>query len=79
MTRILKLPALDPASVTPRRGSTYPAPFGEAVEGRVKQALGDPLGLTGFGANLVRLEPGAWSSQRHRHSHDDEFVLVLEG
>ena len=79
MTRALKLPALDPMSVTPRRGSSYPAPFREPVEGRVKQALGDPLGLTDFGVNLVRLEPGAWSSQRHWHSHEDEFLLVLEG
>jgi uncharacterized cupin superfamily protein len=79
MTRALKLPALDPMSVTPRRGSSYPAPFREPVEGRVKQVLGDPLGLTDFGVNLVRLEPGAWSSQRHWHSHEDEFLLVLEG
>ncbi len=79
MTRALKLPALAPMSVTPRRGSSYPAPFREPVEGRVKQVLGDPLGLTDFGVNLVRLEPGAWSSQRHWHSHEDEFLLVLEG
>jgi len=79
MTRALKLPALDPMSVTSRRGSSYPAPFREPVEGRVKQALGDPLGLTDFGVNLVRLEPGAWSSQRHWHSHEDEFIYVLEG
>jgi hypothetical protein len=32
--------------------------------------------LTGFGVNLCRLPPGAWSSQRHWHSHDDEFVYV---
>jgi uncharacterized cupin superfamily protein len=25
------------------------------------------------------LKPGAWSSQRHWHSHEDEFVYVLEG
>jgi len=79
MTRALKLPALDPMSVTPRRGSSYPAPFREPVEGRVKQVLGEPLGLTDFGVNLVRLEPGAWSSQRHWHSHEDEFLLILEG
>ena len=29
--------------------------------------------------NLVRLAPGAWSSQRHWHSHEDEFVFILEG
>ena len=32
-----------------------------------------------FGANLMRLPPGNWSSQRHWHSHEDEFVFVLEG
>ena len=29
--------------------------------------------------NLLRLPPGAWSSQRHWHSAEDEFVYVLEG
>jgi uncharacterized cupin superfamily protein len=27
----------------------------------------------------MRLPPGGWSSQRHWHSHEDEFVFVLEG
>jgi uncharacterized cupin superfamily protein len=27
----------------------------------------------------MRLPPGGWSSQRHWHSHEDEFVYVLEG
>jgi uncharacterized cupin superfamily protein len=35
--------------------------------------------LTDFGVNLVRLPPGKWSSQRHWHTHEDEFVWVLEG
>jgi uncharacterized cupin superfamily protein len=25
------------------------------------------------------LPPGGWSSQRHWHSHEDEFVYVLDG
>ena len=29
--------------------------------------------------NLVRLPPGTWSSQRHWHALEDEFVQVLEG
>ena len=29
--------------------------------------------------NILRLGPGVWSSQRHWHSHEDEFVYVLEG
>ena len=27
----------------------------------------------------MTLPPGGWSSQRHWHSHEDEFVFVLEG
>ena len=27
----------------------------------------------------MTLPPGSWSSQRHWHSHEDEFVYVLEG
>ncbi len=33
-------------------------------------------GLTDFGVNLMRLPPGNWSSQRHWHSHEDEFVYA---
>src|SRR5260370_14293246 len=32
-----------------------------------------------FGVNLMTLPPGNWSSQRHWHSHEDEFVYLLEG
>jgi uncharacterized cupin superfamily protein len=46
---------------------------------RVRQALGDAAGLTQFGVNLLRLAPGAWSSQRHWHTHEDEFVWVVSG
>jgi uncharacterized cupin superfamily protein len=54
-------------------------PFGKPLEGREKRALGDPLQLTQFGVNLVTLAPGSWSSQRHWHREEDEFVFVLEG
>jgi uncharacterized cupin superfamily protein len=36
-------------------------------------------GLTQFGVNVTVIEAGAWSSQRHWHSHEDEFVWVLDG
>jgi uncharacterized cupin superfamily protein len=36
-------------------------------------------GLTQFGVNLLRLLPRAWSSQRHWHTKEDEFVYVLTG
>jgi uncharacterized cupin superfamily protein len=35
--------------------------------------------LSDFGVNLLRLPPGTWSSQRHWHSAEEEFVYVLEG
>src|SRR5262249_635384 len=70
---------LDPASGTARVGSIYPAPFGAPLAGREKRALGDPLGLTQFGVNLVTLGPGSWSSQRHWHENEDEFIYVVEG
>jgi len=70
---------LDPASLAPRMGSGYPEPYRALVAGREKRALGDPLGLTHFGVNLVRLPAGSASSQRHWHSAEDEFVYILEG
>jgi uncharacterized cupin superfamily protein len=60
-------------------GSSYPAPFAVPCARRARQALGDAAGLTDFGVNLMRLPAGAWSSQRHWHSAEDEFVYVLEG
>lgn len=41
--------------------------------------LGAAAGLTQFGVNLLRLPPGSWSSQRHWHTREDEFVHVLAG
>lgn len=70
---------LDPASVTPRIGGGYPRPYDAPIAGREKRALGDPLGLKQFGVNLTTLRPGAWSSQRHWHENEDEFVYVVEG
>lgn len=60
-------------------GTRYPAPFDEPCLTRERKRLGDEAGLTQFGVNLLRLPPGAWSSQRHWHSHEDEFVYVLSG
>ena len=62
-----------------RTGSGYPAPFDQPMAGRIRQRLGDAAGLTQFGVNLLQLMPGAWSSQRHWHLEEDEFVFVLSG
>lgn len=60
-------------------GSRYPAPYDEPCRGRARQRVGDAAGLTQFGVNLTRLPPGCWSSQRHWHAAEDEFVFVVEG
>src|SRR5262245_25272217 len=59
--------------------SNYPEPFASRMAGRVKRPLGDLFGLTNFGVNLTRLTPGAVSTLHHAHSHQDEFIYVLEG
>ena len=73
------MPKIDIAAVPERKGSGYPPPFDAPCAERVRQRLGNAGGLTDFGVNLMRLPPGNWSSQRHWHSHEDEFVYVLEG
>jgi uncharacterized cupin superfamily protein len=70
---------IDPKATTKSVGSGYPPPYGAPCAARVRQRLGDAAGLTDFGVNLLRLPPGTWSSQRHWHTAEDEFVYVLEG
>jgi uncharacterized cupin superfamily protein len=70
---------IDVALVPTVRGSLYPSPFDEPCRKKSRQRLGDVAGLTQFGVNLLRLEPGAWSSQRHWHTKEDEFIYVLTG
>jgi uncharacterized cupin superfamily protein len=60
-------------------GSGYPPPYDEPCVNRFRRRLGDAAGLTQFGVNLTRLPAGAWSSQRHWHAAEDEFVYVVEG
>ena len=73
------MPKIDIAAVPERLGVGYPPPLDAPCAERVRQRLGDAGGLKDFGVNLMRLPPGNWSSQRHWHSHEDEFVHVLEG
>jgi uncharacterized cupin superfamily protein len=70
---------IDIAALTPVVGTTYPPPFDLPCRGRARTKLGDAAGLKQFGVNLCRLPPGAWSSQRHWHTREDEFVYVLSG
>ena len=70
---------IDIAALIPVVGTTYPPPFDRPCRARERTKLGDAAGLTQFGVNLLRLPPGAWSSQRHWHTGEDEFVYVLSG
>src|SRR5262249_56465364 len=56
-----------------RRRSTNRAGYASA------RALAIAAGLTQYGVNVLRLPPGAWSSQRHWHAKEDEFIYVLSG
>jgi uncharacterized cupin superfamily protein len=71
------MPKIDVATVPRVKGSPYPEPHAAVCAERIRQRLGDAGGLADFGINLMHLPPGNWSSQRHWHSHEDEFVYVL--
>jgi uncharacterized cupin superfamily protein len=73
------MPKIDIAKAPTGSGSRYPAPFDEPCQKRRWIRVGEAAGLTHFGVNIVTLPPGTWSSQRHWHSHEDEFVHVLDG
>ncbi len=75
----LKLPALDAAAVPDIRATGYPEPFRARVAARSKKKLGDAVGLTQFGVNLVTLEPRGQSALRHWHTREDEFIYMLSG
>ena len=58
---------------------TFPEPLASLMKGRTRHPLGNQFGLTNFGVNLTRLPPGSISAPRHSHSHQDEFLYILEG
>ena len=78
MSKILK-DGIVPRELEARTGTGYPEPFREKVVSRAKRVLGDAFGLSRYGVNLVDLSPGTWSSQRHWHTHEDEFIYVISG
>jgi uncharacterized cupin superfamily protein len=70
---------IDIDKVEVRAGTAYPPPYDAPCRERTRFRLGKAAGLTQFGVNRLRLPPGQWSSQRHWHHTNDEFVLVLSG
>ena len=76
---LLRKPALDPQTLPAISRSSYPEPYRSRVLPREVRRLGEALGLTRIGVNVASLPPGKESSMRHWHTHEDEFVYVLEG
>jgi uncharacterized cupin superfamily protein len=73
------MPKIDLGAVPVREGTGYPPQFNAPCAQRTRRRLGDAGGLSDFGVNFMTLPPGGWSTQRHWHSHEDEFVYVLQG
>ena len=70
---------IDLTAVPSQTGCNCPPPHDAPCEDQACQRLARHAGLTAFGVNLTVIGPGAWSSQRHWHNHEDEFVWVVEG
>ncbi len=73
------MPKLDLEAILQTNQTGYPAPFNAEVAGRWYRRLGPASGLTQMGVSHVVLKPGAWSSHRHWHDDEDEFVVILSG
>lgn len=73
------MPKLDLDAIEATNRTGYPPPFDEAVAGRWYRRLAPAAGLTEFGVSHVVLKPGAWSSQRHWHVGEDEFLVMVSG
>ena len=73
------MPKLDLAVIEETNATRYPPEYGAKVAGRWYRRLAPAAGIEDFGASYVRLEPGAWSSQRHWHEGEDELLVVIRG
>jgi uncharacterized cupin superfamily protein len=73
------MPKIDVTALPFVARSSYPPPHDKLVAGRSRKRLVDEVSLTQFGVNLTKLTPGAYSSLRHWHENQDEFVFLLEG
>jgi len=73
------MPKIDLDSVEQSNRTGYPPPFNQEVQGRWCRRLAPAGGLTDFSVSHVILKPGAWSSQRHWHNGEDEFLVMLAG
>lgn len=70
---------IDLSAIPVEDGANYPPPFDQPCLDQTFQRLGRSQGLTRFGVNLSIIPPGGWSSQRHWHSLEDEFIWIVDG
>ncbi|HEY1606274.1 MAG TPA: cupin domain-containing protein [Allosphingosinicella sp.] len=73
------MPKIDVDAIAQTNRTGYPAPFDREMQERRYRRLAPTSGLTAFGASHVVLKPGAWSSQRHWHQGEDEFLVLIAG
>ena len=73
------MPKLELEAIEQVNRTGYPPPFDAPVQGRWYRRLAPAAGLTDFAVSHVVLKPGAWSSQRHWHDGEDEFLVMLSG
>jgi uncharacterized cupin superfamily protein len=73
------MPKVDLSQIEQSNRTGYPEPYAQDVAGRFYRRLAPAHGLTDFGVSEVTLQPGAWSSQRHWHDGEDEFMVMIEG
>jgi uncharacterized cupin superfamily protein len=73
------MPKVDLETIEQVNRTGYPSPFDREVAGRWYRRIAPATGLTDFGVSHVVLKPGAWSSQRHWHDGEDEFLVMVSG
>lgn len=73
------MPKIDLDAAPERNGTGYPPPHDAVCRERSAKMLAQAAGLTLVGINLMTVPPGQWSSQRHWHADEDEFVWVVSG
>lgn len=73
------MPKLDLSAIPQTNKTGYPPEYADVVQGRWYRRLAPASGIKDFGFSHVTLKPGAWSSQRHWHEGEDEFVVMLSG
>jgi uncharacterized cupin superfamily protein len=73
------MPKINLEAIPQTNATGYPPPFAAEVQERWYRRLSPDAGLTDFGVSHCVLKPGAWSSQRHWHDGEDEFLVMLSG